>query len=225
VLIVADATASCGELKSALVGRRDCEVFGPYGPLEALRFCRRRIPEVMLVHLQLADITAAEFAGIARGRGNGARIVIFFFGAPSNRRGVKPADAAAADGYIAPTEIDALPGRIAAAISAAGGTDETGRLDEYRGRHLEASFDRVYIAVDGVPVDLARRELALLQFLVANRNRILRREDILGHVWRNENDGRSRTVDVHIRRLRMKLGTAGKQIETVNSVGYRFSEL
>ncbi len=55
-------------------------------------------------------------------------------------------------------------------------------------------------------------------------NQILRRADILGHVWRNENDGRSRTVDTHVRRLRMKLGEAGKQIETVSGIGYRFRE-
>ena len=53
---------------------------------------------------------------------------------------------------------------------------------------------------------------------------MLERADVLGHAWHNENDGRSRTVDVHIRRLRMKLGVAGKQIQTVPRMGYRFSE-
>ena len=55
-------------------------------------------------------------------------------------------------------------------------------------------------------------------------NQVLRRADILGHVWRNENDGHSRTIDAHVRRLRMKLGAAGKQIETVSGIGYRFRE-
>jgi len=97
-------------------------------------------------------------------------------------------------------------------------------VTQYHGRHLNAHFDRVEITVDGIRVDLARREMALLQFLVTHPNRVLKRGDILGHVWRNENDGRSRTVDVHIRRLRFKLGAAGKQIQTVQGVGYRFNE-
>jgi len=90
--------------------------------------------------------------------------------------------------------------------------------------HLEARFDRVDILVDSVRIDLARRELALLEFLVMHVNQVLRRADILGHVWRSENDGRSRTIDAHVRRLRMKLGAAGKQIETVSGIGYRFRE-
>jgi len=97
-------------------------------------------------------------------------------------------------------------------------------IDHYRGRHLEAHFDRVEVVVDGVRVDLTRRELALLRFLVTHTNRVLGRADLLGHAWHNENDGRSRTVDVHIRRLRVKLGAAGQQIQTVPRVGYRFSE-
>ena len=222
MLIVADDAECCSELKSTLAGSGDCEVFGPFAALEALRFCGRRLPDVLLVHLQLRDISAAEFAGIVRGRNNGTRASTFFFGQPAARRGARPA-IPLADGYISAADIADLPRRIATLARPADGV-EGADFEEYRGRHLEASFDRVHVAVDGVRVDLARRELALLQFLVAHKNRILRREDILGHVWRNENDGRSRTVDVHIRRLRVKLGAAGKQIETVNSVGYRFSE-
>ena len=71
---------------------------------------------------------------------------------------------------------------------------------------------------------MRERYLDEAEGLVAEVNRVLGRADVLGHVWRNENDGRSRTVDVHIRRLRMKLGAAGKQIQTVPGVGYRFTE-
>jgi DNA-binding response OmpR family regulator len=97
-------------------------------------------------------------------------------------------------------------------------------VDHFSGRHLRARFDRVEIIVDGARVDLTRRELALLRFLVSHRNLVLGRPDLLQHVWMNENDGRTRTVDVHIRRLRMKLGAAGRQIETVPGIGYRFNE-
>jgi two-component system phosphate regulon response regulator PhoB len=68
-----------------------------------------------------------------------------------------------------------------------------------------------------VHVDLARRELALLQFLVTHANRVLGRRNILSHVWHEAGDGYSRTIDTHIRRLRAKLGAAGKQIQTCHA--------
>jgi DNA-binding response OmpR family regulator len=83
---------------------------------------------------------------------------------------------------------------------------------------------RLEILVDGTRIDLTRRELALLRFLVTHVNRVLGRADILAHVWVGQNDGRSRTVDTHIRRLRVKPGAAGRQIQTILGLGYRFSE-
>jgi DNA-binding response OmpR family regulator len=103
-------------------------------------------------------------------------------------------------------------------------TDDHPLVTRFEGRHLAAQFDRIEILVDGRRVDLTRRELALLQFLLTHVNRILGRPDILAHVWQDQNDGPSRTIDTHIRRLRVKLGAAGRQIQTVPGVGYRFNE-
>ncbi len=224
VLIVADDDAHCVELKKALARQKTCEVYGPLSAIYALRSCAKRMPEVLLVHLQLRDITAAEFCTLIRGRSNGTAIATLFFGQSKGRSDLKLAALPPADGFIAAADLPTIAERISGMAAEKAHANAADSSDEYRGRHLEASFTRVFVAVDGVRVDLARRELALLQFLVANKNRILRRQDILGHVWRNENDGRSRTVDVHVRRLRAKLGAAGRQIETVTGIGYRFSE-
>jgi hypothetical protein len=65
--------------------------------------------------------------------------------------------------------------------------DESGvGVDEYRGAHLVAHFSRVSIVVDGINIDLTRRELALLQFIVTHKNKALSRSDILAHVWPQE---------------------------------------
>jgi DNA-binding response OmpR family regulator len=69
---------------------------------------------------------------------------------------------------------------------------------------------------------LTRRELQLLQFLVTHKNLALARHDMRAHVWKGENDGRPRAIDTHIRRLRVKLGKAGEQIQTLIGIGYRF---
>ena len=64
----------------------------------------------------------------------------------------------------------------------------------------------------------------MLAMLMRNRGIVLSREQILGSVWGYDYDGESRTVDVHIRTLRAKLGDAGNAVDTVRGVGYRFQE-
>jgi DNA-binding response OmpR family regulator len=82
----------------------------------------------------------------------------------------------------------------------------------------------VAISVDHEPVRLTRREFELLKFLVENRNRVLSRVRLLERVWGYDRFIETRSVDVHVGRLRSKLGPAGAQIETVVGLGYRFIE-
>ena len=79
-------------------------------------------------------------------------------------------------------------------------------------------------ASSGAPVRLTKREFELLRFLVENRNRVLSRDRLLERVWGLDRQVETRSVDVHVGRLRGKLGTAGRQIETVIGMGYRFVE-
>ena len=72
------------------------------------------------------------------------------------------------------------------------------------------------------PVRLTRREFELLQYLVQNKNRVVSRDRLLERVWGYERLVETRSVDVHVGRLRSKLRTAGRQIETVVGLGYRF---
>lgn len=79
------------------------------------------------------------------------------------------------------------------------------------------------VSVDGEPVELTYKEYELLRFLALRRGRVFTRESLLDHVWGYDYYGGTRTVDVHIRRLRAKLGeTVESLIETVRNVGYRF---
>ena len=85
-----------------------------------------------------------------------------------------------------------------------------------------ADFDAVAVSVDGEPIRLTRREFQLLRFLIDNKNRVVSRERLLERVWGSERFIETRSVDVHVGRLRAKLGPAGAQIETVIGLGYRF---
>jgi len=76
--------------------------------------------------------------------------------------------------------------------------------------------------VAGKKLTLTRREFDLLAFLIHHQGRVLSREELLRKVWGYDYLGETRTVDVHVRRLRVKLGDTGRCIETVMGAGYKF---
>ena len=77
--------------------------------------------------------------------------------------------------------------------------------------------------VRGTPLDLTYKEFELLRFLAAHPSRVFTREQLLSEVWGYDYFGGTRTVDVHVRRLRAKLGDQESLIGTVRNVGYRFN--
>lgn len=78
--------------------------------------------------------------------------------------------------------------------------------------------------VSGQPVELTRKEYELLMLLMENQSRILPRDELLNRIWGYNYEGESRTLDMHIRTLRQKLGRYGGSIETVRGVGYRLED-
>ncbi len=80
---------------------------------------------------------------------------------------------------------------------------------------------RHQVTVDGEAVALAKKEFDLLKYLMENQGIVLTRDKMLETIWGYDFDGETRTVDVHVRTLRQKLGEAGSLIETVRGVGYR----
>ncbi len=90
---------------------------------------------------------------------------------------------------------------------------------------LEINTETYQAAVDGRPLDLTYMEYELLRFLVTNPGKVFTREQLLSRVWGYDYYGGARTVDVHVRRLRAKLGEEqANLIQTVRSVGYRFGQ-
>jgi two-component system phosphate regulon response regulator PhoB len=81
------------------------------------------------------------------------------------------------------------------------------------------------VTVQSRPVDLTRTEFKLLSMLMDHRGRVLTREALLDSVWPAEANIEIRTVDTHLRRLREKLGAAGKHIQTIRGFGYRVDEV
>lgn len=76
----------------------------------------------------------------------------------------------------------------------------------------------------GEKVELTLKEFELLSYLMEHRHRVVKRDEILDHVWGYDYSGETRTLDMHIKTLRQKLKDGGQQIKTVRGVGYRFME-
>ena len=87
---------------------------------------------------------------------------------------------------------------------------------------LTVNVDAHQVVLDGQPVDLTYKEYELLKMLAATPGRAYSREELLRSIWGYDYFGGTRTVDVHIRRLRAKIETSRQYIETVHGVGYRF---
>jgi DNA-binding response OmpR family regulator len=101
--------------------------------------------------------------------------------------------------------------------------EQTKPPEGYRDAHISLDYGAPALSVDARPVKLTRKECELLMLLAQNAGEIVPREVLLMQVWGYGKEIRTRTLDVHIRRLRKKLGTYGDQyIETIFGVGYRF---
>lgn len=125
-----------------------------------------------------------------------------------------------ADDYIAkPFSIIELIARIKALLRR---TEVKINETEYKLSGLFVSCSKHIVKVNGEDVLLTFKEFELLCLLLTHMNSVVSREDILRHVWQTDFYGESRTVDVHIRTLRAKLGTCGNLIETVRGIGYKF---
>lgn len=124
-----------------------------------------------------------------------------------------------ADDYIAkPFGMMELVSRIKAVLRR---TQKNTKDMLYRIENLELDIEKHKVRVDGQDVTLTLKEFEMLEKLVKNQHIVLTRDKLLEEIWGYDFDGETRTVDVHVRTLRQKLGSAGELIETVRGVGYR----
>ena len=89
---------------------------------------------------------------------------------------------------------------------------------------IELNDEKRQVKVSGEPIALTYKEYELLKMLMSNTGIVLQREDIMVRIWGMDYEGESRTLDMHIKTLRHKLGDAGKKIRTVRNVGYQLEK-
>jgi DNA-binding response OmpR family regulator len=228
ILIVEDETDIAGLIKHTLErsGEADAQIVGSGDA--ALKAVNERPPDLIILDLNLPVIGGIEVCRILRSRADVPRVPIIMLTARTSEDDrVAGLDHGADDYVIKPFSLRELSARVRAAlrrgpVDGARGDRPAAGQSSYAGARLSADFDAVSIAVDGAPVRLTRREFELLRYLVQNKNRVVSRDRLLERVWGYERLVETRSVDVHVGRLRTKLRTAGSQIETVIGLGYRF---
>ena len=188
---------------------------------EAVRLAHASPPDLVLLDLMLPEMDGLEVCRRLRGDPVTQAIPIVMLTARGDEVDrVLGLEMGADDYVVKPFSPRELIARIRAVLRRARPAPGTapitvGRLSIDPAAHT--------VTVGGAPVTLTRREFDLLRALIEARGRVLSREFLLDHVWGYTAAGEieSRTVDVHVRRLRQKLGTEGQRIGTVTGVGYR----
>ena len=225
VLVVEDENDIAGLVKHTLERSGDALVEVASSGDQALKAASELPPDLIILDLNLPVLGGLEVCRLLRTRPATAKTPLIMLTARSTEGDRVVGLDAGADDYITkPFSPRELAARVRA-VMRRGNADDAGPPPIYRGEHLFADFDAVSIAVDGRQIRLTRREFELLKHLVENRNRVLSRDRLLERVWGYDRMIETRSVDVHVGRLRAKLGAAGKQIETVVGLGYRFIEI
>jgi DNA-binding response OmpR family regulator len=222
VLIVEDEQDIAGLIKHTLErgGDADVEIVGSGDA--ALKAVSARPPDLIILDLNLPVLSGVEVCRILRGRADGRNVPIIMLTARTSEQDRVSGLEMGADDYVTkPFSLRELTARVRAVLRRGSKVDDRPGA-AYQGAHLTADFDAVSIAVDGQSVRLTRREFELLRYLVQNKNRVVSRDRLLERVWGYDRMVETRSVDVHVGRLRGKLGGAGRQIETVVGLGYRF---
>ena len=225
VLVVEDERDIAELVKHTLERGGDIDVEIVSSGDAALKAATDHPPDLVVLDLNLPVVSGLEVCRLLRGRPalKGVPILMLTARTTENDR-VAGLDLGADDYITKPFSTRELAARVRAALRRRRSDGQDQGPVVYEGRHLTADFDAVHIAVDGTAVRLTRREFELLRYLVENRNRVLSRDRLLERVWGYDRMVETRSVDVHVGRLRHKLGAAGKQIETVVGLGYRFVE-
>jgi two-component system alkaline phosphatase synthesis response regulator PhoP len=225
VLVVEDEQDIAGLIKHALEREGGFAIDIAASGDAALKSVAEEVPDVVILDLNLPILNGVEVCRIMRGRPETAKVPIIMLTARSTESDrITGLDIGADDYMTKPFSLRELAARVRAVLRRRAESTQDATMPVYRGKHLVADFDAVAVHVDGESVRLTRREFELLRYLVANRNRVLSRDRLLERVWGYDHTIETRSVDVHVGRLRGKLRGAGQQIETVVGLGYRFVE-
>ena len=183
----------------------------------------KELPQLVLLDIMLPDEDGLHILKRLRAGAETADLPVMMLTAKSSEYDREGGLDSGADDYMPkPFGMMELVSRVRALLRRAAKPAAEDKL--FTAGSLAVDVKRRAVTVDGEPVILTYKEFELLCYLLENRGVVLSRDQILTKIWDYNYSGETRTVDVHIRTLRQKLGDAGALIETVRGVGYRLAQ-
>jgi DNA-binding response OmpR family regulator len=180
---------------------------------------KKRPPALILLDLMLPGMSGTELCRRLRREPQTRRTpVIILTARGSETERVSGLELGADDYITKPFSVRELIARVRAVLR----RSEDAATAHYEDERLHIHFEDMHVVCEGTEIKLTRKEFALMAALARRPGKVATRQHLLDDVWGQQYYGDTRTLDVHIRRLRAKLGSCGDSIETVVGVGYRF---
>ena len=178
-----------------------------------------KVPDLVLLDIMLPDMDGLEIVKKLRSRPDTVRVPIILVTAKTTELDkVKGLDIGADDYLTKPFGVMELISRVKALLRRSRALQDDKQL-VLGGITLDS--ERREVHVDGELCELTFKEFELLKLLMVNAGIVLHRDTIMSDVWGTDYEGESRTLDMHIKTLRQKLGEAGNMIKTARNVGYK----
>ena len=175
------------------------------------------LPDLVLMDVMLPDENGCDIVRRLRSQSATKRLPVIMVTAKTSEMDmVKGLDDGADDYIKKPFSVLELLSRVRALLRRS--TEET--QQQLRVGDIQLDNARRIVLAQGKSVELTYKEYELLRYLMINAEMVLSRESIMRFVWGTDFEGETRTVDMHIKTLRQKLGPCGRQIGTVRNVGY-----
>ena len=178
-----------------------------------------KVPDLVLLDIMLPDMDGLEIVKKLRSRPDTVRIPIILVTAKTTELDkVKGLDIGADDYLTKPFGVMELISRVKALLRRSRALQDDKQLVI---GDITLDSERREVHVGGELCELTFKEFELLKLLMVNAGLVLHRDTIMSDVWGTDYEGESRTLDMHIKTLRQKLGEAGNMIKTVRNVGYK----
>ena len=221
MLYLLEDDSSIREFVAYALKSRGYEVEGFALPSEFWAAMEKRQPRLLILDIMLPEESGLDILRRLRADPNTRRLPVILLTAMGTEYDKVVGLDAGADDYLPkPFGILELLSRVQALLRRA---EPDQPAAEFRLGDLYVCPPKHQVKVAGAPVELTVKEFSLLCLLLENPGVVFTRDQLLDHVWGYAYDGESRTVDVHIRTLRQKLGPCGSIIETVRGLGYRLA--
>ena len=183
----------------------------------------RRGADLVLLDLNLPGMDGLEVCRMIRRQTSTAHVPIIIVSARAEEVDrVLGLEMGADDYVVKPFSLKELAARAKVALRRASGGGEAPQ--GYRDDNWEIDFEAYVVRYRGEEIRLTHKEFELFRYLVERPGRVLTRERLLERIWGWESEVDARSIDAHVRRLRLKLGPARDHLETVVGLGYRFAK-